>query len=100
MVARPPREGAPAVPRNGPATERESAFTGGRYSEPGHRSTGLSFVAADSPWHIFGGTSEASPIFSGIVALADQVAHRRLGDIHAALRLGRSGNNACPIGGR
>jgi subtilase family serine protease len=29
-----------------------------------------SFVRPDSPWHIFGGTSEASPIFSGIVALA------------------------------
>ncbi len=46
-----------------------------------------SFVGADSPWHIFGGTSEASPIFSGIVALADQLAGRRLGDIHAALYL-------------
>jgi subtilase family serine protease len=43
------------------------------------------FVNATSPWHIFGGTSEASPIFSGIVALADQLAHRRLGDIHTAL---------------
>jgi len=45
------------------------------------------FVGADSPWHIFGGTSEASPIFSGIVAMADQLAHRRLGDIHNALYL-------------
>jgi subtilase family serine protease len=43
------------------------------------------FVGATSPWHIFGGTSEASPIFSGIVAMADQLAHRRLGDIHNAL---------------
>ncbi|GAA3449487.1 S53 family peptidase [Dactylosporangium matsuzakiense] len=46
-----------------------------------------SFVGADSPWHIFGGTSEATPIFSGIVALADQQAGRRLGDINAALYL-------------
>jgi subtilase family serine protease len=44
-----------------------------------------SFVGASSPWHIFGGTSEASPIFSGIVAMADQVAHRRLGNINAGL---------------
>ena len=38
-------------------------------------------------WHIFGGTSEASPIFSGIVALADQVAHHRLGLINPGLYL-------------
>lgn len=36
-------------------------------------------------WHLIGGTSEASPIFSGIVAMADQKAHRRLGDINPAL---------------
>ncbi|MFI5915672.1 S8 family serine peptidase [Dactylosporangium sp. NPDC051541] len=46
-----------------------------------------SFVGADSPWHIFGGTSEATPIFAGIVALADQQAGRRLGDLNAALYL-------------
>jgi subtilase family serine protease len=45
------------------------------------------FVNPASPWHIFGGTSEASPIFAGIVAMADQVAHRRLGNINAALYL-------------
>jgi subtilase family serine protease len=44
-----------------------------------------SFVNPTSPWHIFGGTSEASPIFSGIVALADQVAGHRLGNINGAL---------------
>src|SRR6266568_773447 len=43
------------------------------------------FVNPTSPWHIFGGTSEASPIFSGIVAMADQVAHHRLGNINTAL---------------
>ena len=36
-------------------------------------------------WHLIGGTSEASPIFSGIVAMADQKAHHRLGDINPAL---------------
>ncbi|HEX4255270.1 MAG TPA: S53 family peptidase [Streptosporangiaceae bacterium] len=36
-------------------------------------------------WHIFGGTSEASPIFSGVVALADQYAHHDLGLINPAL---------------
>jgi subtilase family serine protease len=46
-----------------------------------------SFLNPASPWHIFGGTSEASPIFSGIVALADQVAGHRLGNINGALYL-------------
>jgi subtilase family serine protease len=36
-------------------------------------------------WSIVGGTSEASPLFSGIVALADQVAGHRLGDLNPAL---------------
>jgi subtilase family serine protease len=36
-------------------------------------------------WDVYGGTSEASPLFSGIVALADQVAGHRVGDIHSAL---------------
>src|SRR5262249_19231980 len=44
-----------------------------------------SFITPGSPWHIFGGTSEASPIFSGIVAMADQVAGHRLGNINGAL---------------
>jgi subtilase family serine protease len=44
-----------------------------------------SFVTPASPWHIFGGTSEASPIMSGIVALADQVAHHRLGLLNPGL---------------
>jgi subtilase family serine protease len=46
-----------------------------------------SFLGTASPWHIFGGTSEASPIFSGIVALADQVAHHRLGLLNPGLYL-------------
>jgi subtilase family serine protease len=36
-------------------------------------------------WSLVGGTSEATPIFAGIVALADQSAGHRLGDINAAL---------------
>ncbi len=51
----------------------------------------MSFAGIESPgvsdpgWYIFGGTSEASPIFSGVVALADQYAHHRLGLINPAL---------------
>ncbi len=51
----------------------------------------MSFAGIESPgvsnpgYYIFGGTSEASPLFSGIVALADQYAHHRLGLINPAL---------------
>ena len=36
-------------------------------------------------WYIFGGTSEASPLFAGIVAIADQAAHHDLGLLNPAL---------------
>jgi subtilase family serine protease len=43
-------------------------------------------------WGIVGGTSEASPLFSGIVALADQAAGHRLGDLNPSLyALAKSG---------
>jgi subtilase family serine protease len=52
-------------------------FTGGDGITPGY--------------YIFGGTSEASPEFAGVVAIADQFAHRRLGLINPTLyRLGAS----------
>jgi subtilase family serine protease len=45
-----------------------------------------SFAGAGSPgWELIGGTSEATPIFSGIVALADQFAGHRLGLINPGL---------------
>lgn len=44
-----------------------------------------SFAPVGAGWEIFGGTSEATPIFAGLVALADQAARHRLGDINAAL---------------
>jgi subtilase family serine protease len=36
-------------------------------------------------WDVYGGTSEASPLLSGIIALADQLGGHRVGDIHNAL---------------
>ena len=36
-------------------------------------------------WHLTGGTSEATPLFSGIVALADQLAGHRLGQLNPSL---------------
>ncbi|HEX6493154.1 MAG TPA: S53 family peptidase [Candidatus Dormibacteraeota bacterium] len=35
--------------------------------------------ASKGGWHLVGGTSEATPLFAGIVAIADQVAGHRLG---------------------
>jgi subtilase family serine protease len=43
--------------------------------------------AGGAGWNLVGGTSEASPIFSGIVALADQFAGHRLGLINPGLYL-------------
>jgi subtilase family serine protease len=44
-----------------------------------------SFAAARTGWYALCGTSEATPLFAGIVALADQVAGHSLGLINPAL---------------
>jgi subtilase family serine protease len=44
-----------------------------------------SFAPGPAGWYVVCGTSEASPLFAGIVALADQVAHHSLGLINPAL---------------
>jgi subtilase family serine protease len=36
-------------------------------------------------WHLIAGTSESAPIMSGVMALADQVAGHRLGNVNGAL---------------
>lgn len=41
-----------------------------------------SYDPTSAGWHLTGGTSEATPIFSGVVALADQLAGHRLGQIN------------------
>jgi len=51
-----------------------------------------SFVKPESPWHLAGASSEASPLFAGVVAIADQAAGHRLGWLNPRLyRLGASG---------
>jgi subtilase family serine protease len=42
----------------------------------------LGFPGVGKGYHIFGGTSEASPLFSGVVAIAAQIAGHSLGDIN------------------
>jgi subtilase family serine protease len=46
-----------------------------------------SYPGGVTGWHLTCGTSEATPLFSGIVALADQVAHHRLGLVNPRLYL-------------
>jgi subtilase family serine protease len=46
-----------------------------------------SFVPSDAGWHLIGGTSESCPLFAGVVALAEQAAGHRLGNIDPALYL-------------
>ena len=51
----------------------------------------MSFAGIEDPgvsdpgWYIFGGTSEASPLFAGEVAIADQIAGHSLGLINPSL---------------
>ncbi len=76
--------GAAGRHRGTPDISMSAAVNGGAWvymSFAGTESPGVS----DPGWYIFGGTSEATPIFSGIVALADQVAGHRLGLINPAL---------------
>jgi subtilase family serine protease len=47
----------------------------------------FSFEPNNVGYHLVGGTSEASPEFAGLVAMADQVAHRDLGNINNKLYL-------------
>jgi subtilase family serine protease len=47
----------------------------------------VSFAPFGSVWGVESGTSESTPMFAGIVALADQLAGHRLGDINPALYL-------------
>jgi subtilase family serine protease len=44
-----------------------------------------SFGGLPAGWYIIGGTSEASPLFAGVVAIADQVAGHDLGLLNPAL---------------
>ncbi|PWI44732.1 S53 family peptidase [Streptomyces sp. ICBB 8177] len=44
-----------------------------------------SYDPAHSGWDITGGTSQATPMFAGVVALADQAAGTRVGDLNPAL---------------
>jgi subtilase family serine protease len=55
-----------------------------------------SFGGFAAGWHTFGGTSEASPLFSGIVAIATQAAGHRVGSLNPKLYALQSGSPGLP----
>jgi subtilase family serine protease len=54
----------------------------------------LSFQPLGPGFYVVGGTSEASPLFSGVVAIADQIAGHRLGWINPAMYRVARGDNS------
>jgi len=77
--------------RGTPDLSATAAVDGGAWVYAGYQ-------PAQEGWHVIGGTSEATPLFAGVVALADQAAGRRLGNLNPLLytlgagrRAGRNG---------
>jgi subtilase family serine protease len=64
--------------RGTPDISMSAAVTGGAWIYQ-------SFESGGPGWEILGGTSEATPIFAGVVALASQLAGHPVGDIDDAL---------------
>ncbi len=57
-----------------------------------------SYDPAETGWSIVGGTSESTPLFAGVVALAAQLAGHRLGDVNPALyRRGQQHNGVVDV---
>ncbi len=56
----------------------------------------MSFGGQPVGWQIFGGTSEASPMFSGIVAIAAQIAGHSIGQLNPKLYALGSGSAGIP----
>ena len=69
--------------RGAPDVSMSAAVDGGANVYLGFTSTDGEGIVPG--WYIIGGTSEASPLFSGIVAIADQTAHHWLGLLNPAL---------------
>ncbi|MFD7829646.1 S8 family serine peptidase [Kitasatospora sp. NPDC059803] len=61
--------------RGTPDISMSAAVDGGAWTYESYDPTSVG-------WHLTGGTSEATPLFSGVVALADQLAGHRLGQLN------------------
>jgi subtilase family serine protease len=68
--------------RGAPDISLSAAVDGGANVYLGFTSPGAGVTPG---WYIIGGTSEATPLFSGVVALADRAAHHDLGVLGPAL---------------
>ena len=91
MFARPSFQNSVAnvvgAARGIPDVSMAAAVNGGALVYLGFSGNGLPAPG----WYPIGGTSEATPLFSGVVAVADQAAHHRLGVLGSALYGGPSG---------
>jgi subtilase family serine protease len=68
--------------RGNPDVSMSAAVDGGVVVYLGYTNTAY---GVSPGWFIVGGTSEATPVFSGIVAIADQAAHHDLGWLNPTL---------------
>ena len=65
-----------------PDVSMSAAVDGGVVVSLGYTNTAY---GVSPGWYVVGGTSEATPVFSGIVAIADQAAHHDLGRLNPTL---------------
>ncbi len=68
--------------RGNPDISMSAAVDGGVVVYLGYTNTAY---GVSPGWYVVGGTSEATPVFSGIVAIADQAAHHDLGWLNPRL---------------
>ncbi|MGA2926595.1 MAG: S53 family peptidase [Solirubrobacteraceae bacterium] len=68
--------------RGNPDVSMSAAVDGGVVVYLGYTNTAY---GVSPGWYVVGGTSEATPVFSGIVAIADQAAHHDLGWLNPTL---------------
>ena len=68
--------------RGTPDVSMSAAVDGGVVVYLGYTNTAY---GVSPGWYVVGGTSEATPVFSGIVAIADQAAHHDLGQLNRTL---------------
>jgi subtilase family serine protease len=77
--------------RGNPDLSMSAAVDGGVVVYLGYTNTAY---GVSPGWYIVGGTSEATPVFSGIVAITDQAAHHDLGWLNPRLYALRNGSRS------
>ena len=82
VFARPPFQ---LTTRTGSGSARATPDISMSAAQDGGALVYLTAPGVDPGYHVIGGTSEASPLFSGIVAIAAQIADHPLGDLNPRL---------------